>query len=118
MRTLTADSHEALEASVAVREEPRTEQSGPEPSQQGEPREEAKLRVYRLPDRIQSSDILPFRDSGFVEVVAPPDSADQFKPGTLVKILAPAVMYLGAVVERVSGLLIVEVDLSHEYTPM
>jgi hypothetical protein len=80
------------------------------------PRKEGQVTVCRLPDRIQAAGIQPFRNSGFLEVEVP-ETAEEFKPGTLVKILAPAAMYLGAVVVRLSGALIVEVDLSTEYTP-
>jgi hypothetical protein len=75
------------------------------------------LRVYKLSDSVQSSGAPPFKKSGFLEVEVP-ETAEDFTPGTLVKILAPAAMYLGAVVERAAGLLIVEVDLSNEYTPL
>ena len=102
MRTLMVDSHETTESPVAAALTPR---------------EEAKLRIYRLPERLQSGGIQPFKNAGFLEVEVP-QTAEEFKPGTLVKILAPAAMYLGAVVERVAGLLIVEVDLSTEYTPL
>jgi len=75
------------------------------------------LTVCRLPDSIQACGIQPFSDSGFLEVEVE-EAAEEFKPGTLVKILAPAVMYFGAVVARVAGCMIIEVDLSTEYTPL
>ena len=101
MRTLAADSHEALETPVVC-----------EPV----PCKERQLTVSRLPDRLQTSVTRPFRDSGFLEVEL--SGGEEYKPGTLVKVLTPAVMYLGAVVARVTGSMIVEVDLSTEYTPV
>jgi hypothetical protein len=81
------------------------------------PCKEGQVTVHRLPDRMQGCGSQPFRKSGFLEVEVSA-AGEEFKPGTLVKILAPAAMYLGAVVERVSGFLIIEVDLSTEYTPL